>query len=153
MVWGLGSTSAFVEKQSEGPRVVIANWNAESGAGVADSGEIQQLGGNALFQRTDVSKSTDCAAMVAAVMKQYAVDCDVIFANAGIELGQQGRLHRMTRPKRCGIASTASYLPAGCGLSCNVAAQQMLTQGHGSIVVPAARRAGITGCAPDENGL
>ncbi len=140
---GIGRASAL-HMAHEGARVVIADWNAESGAGVA--GEIQQLGGDAFFQRTDVSKSTDCAAMVAAVIKQYG-RLDVIFANAGIELWQQDSYAHDT-PEEVWDRIHSINL-RGLWLSCKFAAQQMLTQGHGSIIVTGSPT-GITGCAPDE---
>jgi len=140
---GIGRASAL-HMAREGARVVIADWNAETGA--AATYEIQQNGGDALFQRTDVAQSADCAAMVTAAVNHYG-RLDVIFANAGIELWQQDSFAHDT-PEEVWDRIHSINL-RGLWLSCKYAAQQMLAQGSGSITVTGSPT-GITGCAPDE---
>jgi NAD(P)-dependent dehydrogenase (short-subunit alcohol dehydrogenase family) len=140
---GIGRATAL-HMAREGARVVIADWNAEAGAAVAQ--EIGTQGGDALFHRTDVSQSADCAAMVAATVERYG-RLDVLFANAGIELWQQDSYaHEVPEDVWDRIHSVNLR---GLWLSCKYTAQQMLAQGSGAIIVTGSPT-GITGCAPDE---
>ena len=84
--------------------------------------------------------------MVAAAVKQYR-SAGCVFANAGIELWQQDSYAHDT-PEEVWDRIHSINL-RGLWLSCKYAAQQMLTQGHGSIIVTGSPT-GITGCAPDE---
>lgn len=73
---GIGARTArlFVE---EGARVVIGDMQEELGRSVAD-----ELGGAALFQRTEVSREDDVRALVARAEQSFGgLDC--IFNNAG----------------------------------------------------------------------
>ncbi len=66
----------------EGAAVVVGDVDAEAGAALA--GEIEAAGGTLTFQRCDVSKESDVAALVAAAERRYG-KLDTIFNNAGIE--------------------------------------------------------------------
>jgi NAD(P)-dependent dehydrogenase (short-subunit alcohol dehydrogenase family) len=140
---GIGRATAL-HMAREGATVVIADWNADGGAAVAT--EIAQAGSAAFFQQTDVAQSADCAAMVAATVARYG-RVDVLFANAGIELWQQDSFAHDT-PEAVWDRIHSINL-RGLWLSCKFAAQQMLAQGSGSIIVTGSPT-GITGCAPDE---
>jgi NAD(P)-dependent dehydrogenase (short-subunit alcohol dehydrogenase family) len=147
LVTGSGSgigRAAALHMAREGAAVVIADWNATNGAAVAQ--EISQQGGRAHFQPTDVSKSADCEAMVAAAVNHFG-RLDVLFANAGIELWQQDSFAHDTPEEVWDRIHSVNL--RGLWLSCKYAAQQMLTQGSGSIIVTGSPT-GITGCAPDE---
>ena len=116
----------------EGARVVIADWNVEAGAAVV--GEIAQAGGVALFVHTDVAQASDCAAMVAAAVKEYG-QLDVLFANAGVEMWQQdGYAHDTPEAVWDRIHSINLR---GLWLSCKYAAQQMLARAAGRSSSPA----------------
>jgi NAD(P)-dependent dehydrogenase (short-subunit alcohol dehydrogenase family) len=140
---GIGRATAQYMAR-EGARVVIADWNPEAGAAVA--GEIGAAGGAALFVHTDVAQASDCEAMVAAAVKEYG-QLDVLFANAGVEMWQQDSFAHDT-PEAVWDRIHSINL-RGLWLSCKYAAQQMLAQGSGSIIVTGSPT-GITGCAPDE---
>jgi NAD(P)-dependent dehydrogenase (short-subunit alcohol dehydrogenase family) len=140
---GIGRATAL-HMAREGAQVVIADWNTAAGELVAQ--EIRHAGGEALFQQSDVSQSAACQAMVAAAVEWYG-RLDVLFANAGIELWQQDSFaHAVTEEVWDRIHSVNLR---GLWLSCKYAAQQMLAQGGGALVVTGSPTA-ITGCGPDE---
>ncbi|MHB1419781.1 MAG: SDR family NAD(P)-dependent oxidoreductase [Bacillota bacterium] len=66
---------------AEGAKVVISEWNEESGKQVER--EIREEGHEALFIKTDVSNEKDVIAMVEQVKNHYG-KIDVLFNNAGI---------------------------------------------------------------------
>ncbi|MFN8440940.1 MAG: SDR family NAD(P)-dependent oxidoreductase [Caldilineaceae bacterium] len=140
---GIGRATAL-HMAREGAHVVVADWNATAGAAVV--GEIQQTGGEAHFQQTNVAQSADCGAMVAATVERYG-RLDVLFANAGIEMWKQDSYAHDT-PEEVWDRIHSINL-RGLWLSCKYAAQQMLAQGNGSIIVTGSPT-GITGCAFDE---
>jgi NAD(P)-dependent dehydrogenase (short-subunit alcohol dehydrogenase family) len=140
---GIGKAAAL-HMAREGARIVIADWNATTGAAAAQA--ITESGGHAIFQQTDVSQSADCEQMVATAVAQYG-RLDVIFANAGIEMWQQDGFAHNTPEEVWDRIHSVNL--RGLWLSCKYAAQQMLAQGSGSIIVTGSPT-GITGCAPDE---
>src|SRR5262249_12629716 len=77
---GIGREAAVLFA-GEGAAVVVADVNAE--AGQATASLIREQGGRAAFVRADVSKSADCANMVA-VAEQTFGKLNVLFNNAGI---------------------------------------------------------------------
>jgi NAD(P)-dependent dehydrogenase (short-subunit alcohol dehydrogenase family) len=84
--------------------------------------------------------------MVAKAVEAYG-RLDVLFANAGIELlHEDGDAHAVSEEIWDRIHSINLR---GVWLSCKYAAQQMLAQGHGVILV-AGSPTGITGCAAHE---
>ncbi len=77
---GIGKATALLFA-AEGAKVVITARRSEEGAQVVN--EIVAAGGTATFIATDVSRSTDVAALVRQVVSLYGtVDC--LFNNAGI---------------------------------------------------------------------
>ncbi len=77
---GIGKATALLFAQ-EGARVVAADVNEEAGAATAQ--EIQQAGGDCLFQRTDVSSEAEVESIVRAGSERYGV-IDVLMNVAGI---------------------------------------------------------------------
>lgn len=77
---GIGKETALLFAQ-EGAAVVAADVN--DGAGEALAKAIRDAGGQAIFAHADVSKATDCEAMVAAAEKAFD-RLDILFNNAGI---------------------------------------------------------------------
>lgn len=65
-----------------GARVVLGNRNQLDGQVVAD--QIRAQGGVALFQQTDVARSTECAALVARAVSHFG-RIDGAFNNAGLQ--------------------------------------------------------------------
>ena len=80
---GIGRESALLFTQ-EGAKVVAVDLNDE--AGEATVAEIRSAGQAAIYVHADVSKATDCKAMVAAAEREYG-QLNVLFNNAGIMHG------------------------------------------------------------------
>jgi len=80
---GIGRESALLFTQ-EGAKVVAVDLNDE--AGEATVAEIRSAGQAAIYVHADVSKATDCEAMVAAAEREYG-QLNVLFNNAGIMHG------------------------------------------------------------------
>jgi len=66
---------------AEGSRIVVCDVNEQGGRRVAS--EIESAGGKAIFQKADVSKDTDVAALAGAAVKQFG-GLDIWVNNAGI---------------------------------------------------------------------
>jgi NAD(P)-dependent dehydrogenase (short-subunit alcohol dehydrogenase family) len=82
---GIGKVSAIAFAR-EGARVVITGRRVDEGAATVKV--VQDEGGEAIFVRTDVSKTDDIRAMVAKTIETYGrLDC--AFNNAGI-VGEAG---------------------------------------------------------------
>ncbi|WPN44701.1 MULTISPECIES: SDR family NAD(P)-dependent oxidoreductase [unclassified Pseudomonas] len=77
---GIGRATALLFAR-EGARVVVADMNDAAGQAVVD--EIRQSDGDAFFQRVDVRREEDCAALVEVTLGQYG-QLDIAFNNAGI---------------------------------------------------------------------
>lgn len=89
---GIGRASALLFAQ-EGAAVGLADLNEEAGEALAQ--EIQQAGGRAFFQRTDVTKATDCQPLVERAIAEFG-GIQILFNNAGtirratvVELSEQ----------------------------------------------------------------
>jgi NAD(P)-dependent dehydrogenase (short-subunit alcohol dehydrogenase family) len=78
---GIGRASALAFA-AEGVKVVIADIDEKGGKQTVSL--IQEKGGQAIFQKADVSKSEDAEGMVHTTVKQYG-SLDYAFNNAGIE--------------------------------------------------------------------
>lgn len=83
---GIGKASALLFAR-EGAKVVLVDNNTE--AGEATCNMINQAGGIAAFFHADVSKATDCEAMVAFAEKTYG-ELHILFNNAGIMHSEDG---------------------------------------------------------------
>jgi NAD(P)-dependent dehydrogenase (short-subunit alcohol dehydrogenase family) len=77
---GIGRETALLFAD-EGAKVVVVDVN-ESG-GRETVADLRRAGGEALFQRADVSKAADCEAMVQAAEERFG-RLDILFNNAGI---------------------------------------------------------------------
>lgn len=76
---GIGRASA-IRFAEEGAMVVVADFNAESGAAVAE--EIRQNGHEASFVRADVADLDQVKAMIDFAVQRYG-QLDILFNNAG----------------------------------------------------------------------
>ena len=82
---GMGRATA-IRFAKEGARVVIADLNSQGGELVVS--EIAAAGGNAVFQRTDVTREADIEAMIDRAVRQFG-RLDITYNNAGV-LGALG---------------------------------------------------------------
>jgi NAD(P)-dependent dehydrogenase (short-subunit alcohol dehydrogenase family) len=123
---GIGRASALAFAR-EGAKVVVADMSAEAGEETVRL--IEEAGGEAMFVKTDVSKTTEVAALVQKIVQTYGrLDC--AHNNAGIE----------------GIVALTADYPEemwdrvlrinlkGAFLSMKHEIPQMLKQGGGAIV-------------------
>jgi NAD(P)-dependent dehydrogenase (short-subunit alcohol dehydrogenase family) len=78
---GMGRATAALFAR-EGAAVVVGD--VDEAAGAALAAEVAAAGGTLAFQRCDVSKEADVAALVATAERRYG-KLDTIFNNAGIE--------------------------------------------------------------------
>jgi len=76
---GIGRATALLFAR-EGANVVIADLN-DSGKSVAD--EINHSGGKAIYQLTDVTRTTDCDQLVQRTFSEFGT-INILFNNAGI---------------------------------------------------------------------
>ena len=78
---GIGRAAAVAYARA-GAKVVIGNRNEKAGRETADI--IKKNGGEAAFQRTDVTKESDIRSLVDFAVKTYG-GLDIAFNNSGIE--------------------------------------------------------------------
>jgi len=77
---GIGRASALMFAR-EGAAVGLADINEEAGEAVAR--EIRKAGGRAFFQRSDVTKASDCKRAVGRAIEEFG-SIQILFNNAGI---------------------------------------------------------------------
>lgn len=77
---GIGRETALLFAK-EGAAVLVVDVNDAGGAETVR--QVADLGGRAAYQRADVSKASDCEAMVAAAEREFGA-LHVLFNNAGI---------------------------------------------------------------------
>ena len=123
---GIGRATALAMAKA-GAAVVIGNRDATKGEEVVR--QIQQAGGRAVFQKTDVSKPDDVKALVERAVAEFG-RLDLAFNNAGMD-GEQVPLHEQDIDK-------ASFLfdvnIKGVFYCMKYEIEQMLKTGGGAIV-------------------
>lgn len=123
---GIGRASALVFAR-EGARVVVSDVNVEGGQETVE--RVRRAGGQAIFVCADVSSEADVRALIAATVETFGrVDC--AFNNAGIE-GTMGTTHECSDQN---WDRTIAINLKGTWLCMRAQIEQMLRQGHGSIV-------------------
>ena len=132
---GAGTVRRFVQ---EGAKVLIADLDAEKGAALA-----AELGDAAAFQRTDVSKEEDVAAMIAETSDRFG-RIDVLFNNAGFG----GALGPIQSTTLADYDLTMDVLLKSVFLGMKHVAPVMKAQGSGSIISTASVAGIRVGYAP-----
>ena len=88
---GSGQGKAAVEIFArEGARVVIAEWNTQTGG--ETERQMREKGYDVIFVQTDVSDETSVTAMVAKALETYG-RIDVLFNNAGVGYSSRNRYY------------------------------------------------------------
>jgi NAD(P)-dependent dehydrogenase (short-subunit alcohol dehydrogenase family) len=123
---GIGRATAIAFGR-EGAKVVVSGRRDQEGNDTV--AEIRKAGGEATFIRTDVTKESDVAALVAKTLSTYG-RLDAAFNNAGVE-GTLGPVHEKTGKDFHEIMD-ANVL--GVLLSLKHEIPAMLKQGGGAIV-------------------
>ncbi len=123
---GIGRATAILFAKS-GAKLAIADIDPQSGQETADF--ITNHGSEALFIQTDVSRAEQVLHMVEATVAQYGrLDC--AFNNAGIE----GETKRTMDVSEADFDRIISINLKGVWLCMKYELEQMVHQGHGSIV-------------------
>ena len=113
---------------AEGARVVIADFNAETGAAVVGEAEANGFGDAVRFVKTDVASEADIEAMINCAIESFG-RLDVVFNNAGVG-GAVGPLIETT------VESwdyTMDVLAKGVFLGIKHAARAMIGAGAGRV--------------------
>jgi len=124
---GIGRTAAL-RFAAEGAQVMLADVDDE--AGEAAAGEIRGAGGEAEFVHTDVTRSADAEAMVAATLRRFG-RLTVLFNNAGVFM--PGDESVTATPEDVWDRVIAVNLK-GVFLGCRHGIPAMLASGGGAIV-------------------
>ncbi len=123
---GIGRATALAFAR-EGAQVVIGNRNSQRGEETVRT--IRDAGGEASFQRTDVSVAADVEALVNHTMTIYG-RLDAAFNNAGIE----GDVQPITEQTEDNYQAVMDTNVKGVWLSMKYEIPRMLEQGGGAIV-------------------
>lgn len=123
--FGIGESTALLFAK-EGAKVVVAGRNAEKGERVIN--QIKELGGDAMFVKTDVAKEEDVASLVKQTVDTYG-KVDVLFANAGV--GAMGDIHEVSMEDWNSLISVDL---TGVFLCSKFAIPEMMKNGSGSII-------------------
>jgi NAD(P)-dependent dehydrogenase (short-subunit alcohol dehydrogenase family) len=134
---GLASVMRFL---AEGARVVIADYNAETGQAALTDAASSGFGDALSFIRTDVASEKDVIAML-----DHAVDrfgrLDVVFNNAGVG----GAIGPLTETSVEDWDYTFDVLAKGVFLGIKHSARIMRRQGTGGSIINTASIAGLSG--------
>jgi NAD(P)-dependent dehydrogenase (short-subunit alcohol dehydrogenase family) len=124
---GIGREAALLFAQ-EGAAVVATDINDSEGEQTA--ADIRNAGGQAIYQRADISKAADCESMVSTAEREFG-KLDVLFNNAGIMHSSDD--NAMTTEEDVWDLTMAINLK-GVYLGCKFGIPAMRRAGGGSII-------------------
>ena len=127
---------------AEGANVVIADYNAATGAETMEMARSQGHAGRARFIRTDVAKEADVEAMLACALEEFG-RLDVLFSNAGVG----GAIGPVTDISVEAFDYTMDVLAKSVFLGIKHAARILQRQGEGGSIINTASIAGLSGGA------
>ena len=127
---------------AEGASVVIADFNATTGADTVREAFAAGHGEQVRFIRTDVAEEADIAAAVACAVETFG-GIDVMFNNAGVG----GAIGPLTETSVSDWDYTFAVLTRGVFLGIKHAARAMRAQGRGGSIINTASIAGLSGDA------
>jgi len=134
---GRASVLSFLDR---GASVVIADYNADTGAQTLASAAQQGFRDRVRFIRTDVAKEADIEAMIALAMSEFG-RLDIVFNNAGVG----GAIGPIWDIKEDEWDYTFDVLAKGVFLGIKHAARAMKRQGQGGSIINTASIAGLSG--------
>jgi NAD(P)-dependent dehydrogenase (short-subunit alcohol dehydrogenase family) len=138
---GAGIGRACVELfASEGAKVIVAEFNAETGEAAAQA--ARDRGGQAIFLQTDVSKPEEVKRAVALAVSVFG-GLDIIYNNVGGSTLNDGPVHTMPLEEFHRKMSVDVF---GTLLGCRFAVPEMIKRGGGSII-NASSICGLSGVA------
>jgi NAD(P)-dependent dehydrogenase (short-subunit alcohol dehydrogenase family) len=120
---GRGIALAFIK---EGAKVVVADWSEEGGKETV--GQIRKINGEAVFVKTDVSKTADIDEMVKTCLDKFG-RVDILVNNAGIL--KFGSLHETTEEEWDAVLDVNLK---SVFLGSKRVIPEMLKQGQGKII-------------------
>ncbi len=124
----------------EGARVVVADFNAKTGAEVlAEAGSLGYAD-KVAFQRTDVAREENVEAMLRTAVERFG-GLDIVFNNAGVG----GAVGPMTETTVESWDYTFDVLAKGVFLGMKHAARIMRAQGRGGAIINTASIAALSG--------
>ena len=134
---GLATAQRFL---SEGARVVIADYNAETGEAATKAAVEQGYGDAISFVRTDVASEGDVVAMFEHAVERFG-RLDVVFNNAGVG----GAIGPLTETSVEDWDYTFDVLAKGVFLGIKHAARILRIQGTGGSIINTSSVAGLSG--------
>lgn len=126
----------------EGAKVVIADYNEQTGADTLAAAAAEGLAGNARFIKVDVAREQDIEAMFACAVDSFG-GIDIVFNNAGVG----GAIGPLTETTVDDWDYTFDVLAKGVFLGIKHAARIMRAQGRGGAIINTASVAGLSGDA------
>ena len=136
---GLATVLRFL---AEGAKVVVADYNAVTGAAAVAQARAAGFGDSVSFVRTDVAREDDIVAMLAHALSEYG-RLDVLFNNAGVG----GAIGPLTETTVADWDYTFDVLAKGVFLGIKHAARILRKQGNGGSIINTASIAGMSGDA------
>jgi len=136
---GMGKATAL-RFLAEGAKVMIADYNADTGAAALAEARAAGYGAAAAFQRCDVARETDVAAALQLAAERFG-RLDVVFNNAGVG----GAIGPLTETSVEDWDYTMDVLAKGVFLGIKHAARIMRRQGTGGSIINTASIAALSG--------
>ncbi len=127
---------------AEGAQVVVADFNAETGAETLAEAEVAGHGDAVRFVKTDVADEGDIAAMIKCAVDEFG-GLDIVFNNAGVG----GAVGPLTDTTVESWDYTMDVLAKGVFLGMKHAARVLIDQGRGGSIINTASIAGLSGDA------
>ena len=127
---------------AEGAQVVVADFNAETGAETLAEAEAAGHGDAVRFVKTDVADEGDIAAMIKCAVDEFG-GLDIVFNNAGVG----GAVGPLTDTTVESWDYTMDVLAKGVFLGMKHAARVLIDQGRGGSIINTASIAGLSGDA------
>ena len=138
---GMGRATAL-RFLAEGASVVIADYNAETGATALKEAADQGFGERSRFARTDVAVEDQVENMIGAAIDAFG-HLDIVFNNAGVG----GAIGPLSATRVEDWDYTFDVLVKGVFLGIKHAARFMQAQGRGGAIINTASIAGLSGDA------
>ncbi|MBV1876170.1 MAG: SDR family oxidoreductase [Pseudomonadales bacterium] len=134
---GLATVKRFLV---EGAKVVIADYNEQTGKTALDDAGAAGFGDAVSFIRTDVANEADIAAMMQAALSKFGA-LDIVFNNAGVG----GAIGPLTETTTSDWDYTFDVLAKGVFLGIKHAARIMKVNNIGGSIINTASIAGLSG--------
>lgn len=136
---GMGKASVF-RFLAEGARVVVADYNAATGAATIEEAAAAGYRDAVDFIRTDVARETDVEAMLQRALKRFG-RLDIVFNNAGVG----GAIGPLTETTVADWDYTMDVLAKGVFLGIKHAARVLRAQGQGGSIINTSSVAALSG--------